>query len=124
MHLHAATTVDARDRPRLEWVCRYLLRPPFAHDAVQARPDGRVRVHLKTVHADMSTDKFLASCAPSSRRQAGPDLECARNHRDTAQASEALLRHARAESRVRRSRFGFDGAPAGPPIASERRPSW
>ena len=45
MHLHAATTVDGRDRPRLERVCRYLLRPPFAHDAVQALPDGRVRVH-------------------------------------------------------------------------------
>ena len=44
MHLHAATTVDGRDRKRLERVCRYLLRPPFAHDAVQALPDGRVRV--------------------------------------------------------------------------------
>jgi hypothetical protein len=30
MHLHAATTVDGRDRKRLERVCRYLLRPPFA----------------------------------------------------------------------------------------------
>ena len=66
MHLHAATTVDGRDRKRLERVCRYLLRPPFAHDAVQALPDGRVRVHFKApwrsgaAHADMSADKFLA----------------------------------------------------------------
>ena len=66
MHLHAATTVDGRDRKRLERVCRYLLRPPFAHDAVQALPDGRVRVHFKAPwrsganHADMSADKFLA----------------------------------------------------------------
>ena len=43
MHLHSATTVDARDRKRLERVCRYLLRPPFAHDAVEALADGRVR---------------------------------------------------------------------------------
>ncbi len=47
MHLHAATTVEGRDRKQLERVCRYLLRPHFAHDAVQALPDGRVRVHFK-----------------------------------------------------------------------------
>ncbi len=41
MHLHAATTVDGRDRKRLERVCRYLLRPPFAHDAIEALEDGR-----------------------------------------------------------------------------------
>ena len=38
----------------------------FAHDAVQALPDGRVRVHFKAPwrrgigHADMDADKFLA----------------------------------------------------------------
>src|SRR5688572_24007621 len=66
MHLHAATTVDGRDRKRLERVCRYLLRPPFAHDAVQALADGRVRIHFKApwrsgaAHADMTPDRFLA----------------------------------------------------------------
>ena len=30
MHVRAATTVDGCDRKRLERVCRYLLRPPFA----------------------------------------------------------------------------------------------
>ncbi len=66
MHLHAATTVDGRDRKRLERVCRYLLRPPFAHDAAKALPDGRVRVHFKApwrsgaAHADMTAEKFLA----------------------------------------------------------------
>ena len=66
MHLHAATTVDGRDRKQLERLCRYLLRPPFAHDAVQALPDGRVRVLFKAAwrsgaaHADMPPDKFLA----------------------------------------------------------------
>jgi len=39
--MHSATTVDGRDRKRLERVCRYLLRPPFAHDAVEAKGDGR-----------------------------------------------------------------------------------
>ena len=43
-----------------------MLRPPFAHDAVQALPDGRVRVYFKAAwrsgaaHADMSADKFIA----------------------------------------------------------------
>lgn len=55
----AATTVDGRNRKQLERVCCYLLRPPFAHDAVVALPDaaahrsshgealkrGRVRFH-------------------------------------------------------------------------------
>ncbi|MGB1014043.1 MAG: hypothetical protein ACPG4T_07915 [Nannocystaceae bacterium] len=44
MQLHAATTVDGRDRRRLERLCRYLLRPPFAQNAVKARPDGQVRI--------------------------------------------------------------------------------
>jgi hypothetical protein len=42
MNLHAATTADGRDRKQLERICRYLLRPPFAHDAVTALPGGRV----------------------------------------------------------------------------------
>jgi hypothetical protein len=63
---HAAVTVDGRDRKRLERVCRYLLRPAFAHDAVQRTPDGQVRVHFKrpnkagATYAQMSPDKFLA----------------------------------------------------------------
>ena len=46
--------------------CRYLLRPPFAHDAVTALPGGRVRVSFKapsrggTAHADMDAHLFLA----------------------------------------------------------------
>lgn len=66
MQLHAAVTVDGRDRKRLERVCRYLLRPPFALDAVQRTADGRVRVHFKkpnrfgATYAQMSPHTFLA----------------------------------------------------------------
>ena len=66
MNLHAATTADGRDRKQLERICRYLLRPPFAHDAVTALPGGRVRVSFKapwrsgTAHADMDAHQFLA----------------------------------------------------------------
>lgn len=45
--MHAATTVDGRDRKQRERVGRCLLRPPFAHEAVVALPDGRVRVLFK-----------------------------------------------------------------------------
>lgn len=66
MNLHAATTADGRDRKQLERICRYLLRPPFAHDAVTALPGDRVRVSFKapwrsgTAHADMDPHQFLA----------------------------------------------------------------
>ena len=66
MQLHAAVTVDGRDRKRLERVCRYLLRPPFALDAVQRTQDGQVRVHFKkpnrfgATFAQMTPDTFLA----------------------------------------------------------------
>ena len=69
MQLHAASTVDGRDRKRLERVCRYLLRPPFAHDAIEALPDGRVRIHFSRptrVGARFTTitrDTFLARLA-------------------------------------------------------------
>jgi hypothetical protein len=43
IQLHAATTVDGRRCMQLERLCRYMLRPPFAHDAVQVRQGGRVR---------------------------------------------------------------------------------
>jgi tetratricopeptide (TPR) repeat protein len=61
------STVDGRDRRRLERVCRYLLRPPFAHDAVEALTGGRVRIHFKaptrvgSTHTDIERDAFLRS---------------------------------------------------------------
>jgi len=66
MQLHAATTVDGRDRRRLERVCKYLLRPAFAHDAVVAMPDGNVRIHFKratrtgATFTTITRDAFLA----------------------------------------------------------------
>jgi len=66
MQLHASVTVDGRDRRRLERVCRYLLHPPFAQNAVRLMPDGHVRVSFKRVsktgaaYAQMSPQTFLA----------------------------------------------------------------
>lgn len=69
MQLHAAVTVDGRDRPRLERVVRYLYRPAFSHDAVKTMPDGSVRVMFKrptksgASFASMSPESFIARLA-------------------------------------------------------------
>jgi hypothetical protein len=50
--LHANVWVGARDRARLEHLCRYLLRPPLAKDRLRLLADGRVRVELKRAWSD------------------------------------------------------------------------
>lgn len=45
--LHANTAVRADDNRRLEHLCRYILRPSLAQDALELRPDGRVLLHLR-----------------------------------------------------------------------------
>jgi hypothetical protein len=51
-NLHADTQVRAKSRPRLEQLCRYLLRPPIAEDRLSFASDGRVLVRLKTPWRD------------------------------------------------------------------------
>jgi hypothetical protein len=46
-NVHAGTAVPARDRQRLEQLCRYLARPPIAEQRLEALPDGRVRYTMK-----------------------------------------------------------------------------
>ena len=62
MNLHAATTVDGRDRKRLERLARYLLRPPFATDAIHRLADGRVRLDIarRGRSVTMSAQQFVA----------------------------------------------------------------
>jgi len=45
--LHAAVAVPAGDRGRLEHLCRYILRPPVAQDALELTPDGKVLLRLR-----------------------------------------------------------------------------
>ena len=59
MSLHAAVGVPARDRPRLERLCRYVARPPVAHDRLERRPDGRLALKLKTRWRDGTTHILL-----------------------------------------------------------------
>ena len=47
LDLHAATAVRADERERLERLCRYVLRPPVAQDALELTGDGKVLLHLR-----------------------------------------------------------------------------
>jgi hypothetical protein len=47
-NVHAERLVDGRDRPQLERLFRYLARPPLSTERLQLRPDGRLRLELKT----------------------------------------------------------------------------
>jgi hypothetical protein len=53
--LHANITLGANDRPGLERLCRYVLRPPVAQDRLALTPDGLVLVTLKSEWADGTT---------------------------------------------------------------------
>ena len=55
MSLHADVAVPARDRRRLERLCRYVARPPLAHDRLEVTPDGRLALRLKTRWRDGTT---------------------------------------------------------------------
>jgi hypothetical protein len=55
MSLHAAVAVPARDRRRLERLCRYVARPPLANDRLEELPDGRLAVRLKTPWRDRTS---------------------------------------------------------------------
>ena len=53
--LHAAVRCDARERPRLEQLCRYITRPALANERVQCNSAGQVVLKLKTPWRDGTT---------------------------------------------------------------------
>ena len=46
--LHAAVRCDARDRKRLEQLCRYITRPALSDERVQLNAAGQVELKLRT----------------------------------------------------------------------------
>jgi hypothetical protein len=67
--LHAGLVVPARQRERLERVCRYALRPPVAGDRVRVTGDGQMVLQLRhqwidgTTHVVFDPVEFLGRLA-------------------------------------------------------------
>ena len=55
MSLHAKVAVPARDRRRLERLCRYVARPALAGDRLEERSEGTLALRLKTRWRDGTT---------------------------------------------------------------------
>jgi hypothetical protein len=53
--LHAGVAVPARDRARLERICRYALRPPVADDRIRLTAAGQVLLELRHPWSDGTT---------------------------------------------------------------------
>jgi hypothetical protein len=70
MSLHADVAVPARDRRRLERLCRYVARPPLALERLEEMHDGRLAYRLKTpwrdgtTHVVMERTELLERLAP------------------------------------------------------------
>ncbi len=70
MSLHADVAVPARDRKRLERLCRYVARPPLALGRLEAMADDRLAYRLKTpwrdgtTHGVMERRELLERLAP------------------------------------------------------------
>ena len=55
MSLHADVSVPARDRLRLERLCRYVARPPLGNERLEECPDGGLLLRLTTHWRDGTT---------------------------------------------------------------------
>ncbi len=51
-NVHAQVAIPARDRPRLERLCRYMCRPPIAQDRLEEQPGGKLRYTFKKAWKD------------------------------------------------------------------------
>jgi len=52
INIHAAVAFDARDKSRMERMCRYLARPPIAQERLTLRDDGSVKYTMKKAWRD------------------------------------------------------------------------
>ncbi len=134
--LHANVAVPARDRRRLERLCRYVARPPLATQRLSRLGDGRLLYRLKhrwrdgTTHVVFEPQELverLAALIPPPRfhgaRYHGVFAPCAR---ERARVVPTAIRAADSESRQVGADASFDSERLGPspvtaaPVASPR----
>jgi hypothetical protein len=77
--LHAAVRVEARERKRLEQLCRYITRPALSDQRVQINAVGQVELKLKTPWRDGTTHLVL-------RRDANSPVDCLRQPKGLSSA--------------------------------------
>jgi hypothetical protein len=58
--LHAGVRIAAQDRPALDRLVRYILRPPLSHDRLSVREDGMLVLRLKTAWRNGTTALLLS----------------------------------------------------------------
>ena len=87
VNVHAGVCVPARDRVRLERLCRYAARPPLAIERLSLLPDGRLLYRLKrrwrngTTHVifePLELVEKLAALVPRPRFNLVPRCTCSR----------------------------------------------
>jgi len=67
-NVHAQVAIPARDRPRLERLCRYLCRPPIAQDRLEEQPNGKLRYLLKKPWKDGTVPAWCCSSSSVTTR--------------------------------------------------------
>ena len=79
--LHAGVAAKARERDKLERLCRYITRPAVSEQRLSLTPNGNVRYQLKTPYRDGTTHVIfepldfiarLAALAPRPTSQSHP----------------------------------------------------
>ena len=98
MSLHANVAVPARDRRRLERLCRYVTRPPVATERLSRLADARLLYRLKhrwrdgTTHVVVEPQELvekLAALVPPPRRG---QRSCRARNRPTRRLTPAAVR--------------------------------
>lgn len=59
--LHAGVAARADELKKLEWLCRYVIRPAVAEKGLSLAPNENVRYQLKTPYRDGTTDVIFES---------------------------------------------------------------
>jgi hypothetical protein len=92
--LHAGVAVKARERAKLERLCRYITRPAVSEKRLSLTAQGKVRYELKTPYRDGTTHVIfepteLPHCPKAGRRRKRSCSDEAKTQPSTTQVTAA-----------------------------------